>query len=46
MKFKMIELYNDRLTERIKKKNFVISRDLLDLEKQLALEKSRSRTEK
>lgn len=40
MKFQIIELYNRKLTERNKKKDFVLSRGILDLEKQVLLEKS------
>lgn len=31
MKYKLLEIYNARLDERIKRKKFVIERDLLDL---------------
>lgn len=33
MKYKILDLYNARLDERIKRKNFVIERGLLDLKK-------------
>lgn len=33
MKFKVLDIYNLRLNERIKRKEFVISRDLLNLKK-------------
>jgi transcriptional adapter 2-alpha len=33
MKYKLLELYNYRLEERIKRKRFVIERGLLDLKK-------------
>jgi len=33
MKFKILDIYNARLDERIKRKNFVIERDLLDYQK-------------
>lgn len=46
MKFKMLEIYNERLTERNRKKDFVISRGILDLDKQLKIEKNRSKNEK
>ena len=34
MKFKLIDIYNHKLTERIRRKEFVISRNLLDLKTQ------------
>lgn len=40
LKFKIIEIYNKRLTERNKKKEFVLSRGILDLEKQIQFEKT------
>lgn len=43
MKFKILELYNERLTERNKKKEFVMSRGLLNLEKQVTIEKTRGK---
>lgn len=46
MKYKLLELYNYRLEERIKRKRFVIERGLLDLKKQNALDKERSKEEK
>ncbi len=45
-KMKMLELYNLRLDERIKRKNFVIERDLLDLKKQNMLDRVRTKEEK
>ncbi len=33
MKFKLLDIYNARLEERIKRKRFVIERGLLDLRK-------------
>jgi transcriptional adapter 2-alpha len=33
MKFKLLDIYNARLEERIKRKKFVIERGLLDLRK-------------
>lgn len=46
MKFKILEVYNHRLTERIKRKTFVIDRQLLDVRLQSQLEKSRSKEER
>jgi transcriptional adapter 2-alpha len=34
MKFKLLDIYNARLDERLKRKKFVIERNLLDLQKQ------------
>ena len=36
-------MYNQRLTERNKKKAFVMNRGLLDLDKQMQIEKTRSK---
>lgn len=33
MKFKILDIYNARLDERLKRKKFVIERDMLDLRK-------------
>ena len=33
MKYKILDIYNARLDERIKRKKFVIERDMLDLKK-------------
>ena len=46
MKFQMLEIYNERLTQRNQKKDFVVSRGILDLDKQLKFEKTRTKTEK
>lgn len=46
LKKKILEIYNKRLDERVKRKNFVIERGLLDLKKQNYLERSRSAEEK
>jgi hypothetical protein len=46
MKFKILEIYNARLDERIKRKNFVIERDLLDFNKQSIQDKTRTKEEK
>ena len=46
MKFRLIDLYNIKLTERIKRKEFVISRKLLDLKEQVRLDKGRTKEEK
>ena len=42
----MIDIYNQRLNERLKKKKFVISRGLLDLKVQSRFDKSCSKEEK
>lgn len=46
LKKKILEIYNKRLDERIKRKNFVIDRGLLDLKKQNHLDRYRSPEEK
>jgi transcriptional adapter 2-alpha len=46
MKFRLIDIYNRKLNERIKRKNFVIAMKLLDLREQLRLDKTRTREEK
>jgi len=46
MKYKLLEIYNLRLDERIKRKKFVIERGLLDLRKQSNLDKERTKEEK
>lgn len=46
MKFNLIDIYNHKLTERIRRKEFVISRNLLDLKEQGRIEKMRSKEEK
>jgi transcriptional adapter 2-alpha len=46
MKFKLLDIYNARLDERIKRKKFVIERGLLDLRKQNNLDKERTKEEK
>ena len=43
---KILEIYNIRLDERIKRKNFVIERDMLDLKKQNLLDRVRTKEEK
>jgi len=43
---KIFEIYNARLDERIKRKQFVIERGLLDFQKQSMIEKSRTKEEK
>lgn len=45
MKFRLIDIYNHKLTERIRRKEFVISRKLLDVKEQTRLEK-RTKEEK
>ncbi len=46
MKYKLLDIYNARLDERIKRKKFVIERGLLDLRKQNNLDKERTKEEK
>jgi transcriptional adapter 2-alpha len=43
---KIFDIYNARLDERIKRKKFVIERNLLDFQKQSMIEKSRTKEEK
>lgn len=45
-KMKILEVYNLRLDERIKRKKFVIERDLLDLKKQNTLDLMRTKEER
>jgi transcriptional adapter 2-alpha len=42
----VLDLYNARLDERIKRKKFVLERGLLDIRKQIKNEKKRTREEK
>lgn len=46
MKFRLIDIYNHKLTERINRKEFVISRRLLDIREQMRLDKTRTKEEK
>lgn len=46
MKFRLMDIYNHKLTERIKRKKFVIERKLLDLKEQNRLDKTRTKEEK
>ena len=46
LKFEIIDLYNQRLDERIKRKNFVIERELVDVKKIQGLEKRKNKREK
>ena len=46
MKYRMIEIYNQRLSERIRRKEFVISRGLLDHKIQNHFDKTRNKEEK
>ncbi len=46
MKFRLIDIYNHKLNERVRRKEFVISRKLLDLKEQLRLDKTRTKEEK
>lgn len=43
MKFRLMDIYNEKLTERLRRKEFVISRKLLDLKEQMRLDKTRSK---
>lgn len=43
MKFRLIDIYNHKLNERIRRKEFVISRKLLDLKEQMRLDKTRTK---
>lgn len=43
MKFRLIDIYNHKLTQRIKRKQFVIERKLLDIREQLRLDKTRTK---
>jgi len=46
MKYKLLNIYNTRLDERLKRKKFVIERGLLDLKKQNLFDKTRTKEEK
>ena len=46
MKYRLINIYNHKLTERIKRKEFVISRKILDSKEQMRLDKTRTKEEK
>lgn len=46
LKNNVIELYNARLDERIRRKKFVIERGLLDLKKQQKFERKKSKEER
>jgi transcriptional adapter 2-alpha len=46
MKYRLLDIYNYKLNERIKRKEFVIKRQLLDIKYQTQLEKSRSKDER
>jgi hypothetical protein len=46
MKFRLIDIYNQKLSERIRRKEFVINRKLLDLKEQMRLDKARTKEEK
>ena len=43
MKFRLMDIYNHKLDERIKRKEFVISRKLLDIREQMRLDKARTK---
>jgi len=43
MKYRLLDIYNHKLNERIKRKEFVIKRQLLDIKYQTQLEKSRTK---
>ncbi|CEG00111.1 Zinc finger, ZZ-type [Ostreococcus tauri] len=46
MKLRMIEIYNSRLQERARRKQFILERNLLNVKKQQNLEKKRSQYER
>ena len=46
LKFRVMEIYNEKLDERIRRKNFVIDRKLLDTKEQGRVEKGKSKEEK
>jgi transcriptional adapter 2-alpha len=46
MKFRLIDIYNEKLNERIRRKEFVINRGLLDLKEQIKLDRNRTKEEK
>jgi len=46
MKYRLLDIYNHKLNERIKRKEFVIKRQLLDIKYQTQLEKSRTKDER
>ena len=46
MKFRLIDIYNHKLDERIMRKEFIISRKLLDIKEQMRLDKARTKEEK
>ena len=46
LKLRLIDIYNHRLSERLKKREFVISRKLLDLKEQARLDRTRTKEEK
>ena len=45
MKFRLMDIYNHKLAERNKRKDFVISRKLLDIREQMRLDKTRTKVE-
>ena len=46
LKFRVLEYYNARIDERIRRKKFIIERGLLDIKKQQKLEKKRTKEER
>ena len=46
MKKKILEIYNKRQDERVKRKKFVIERGLLDLKRQSVIDRTRTKEEK
>jgi len=46
IKYKVLDIYNARLDERLKRKQFVIERGLLDLKKQSTFDKEKTKEEK
>jgi transcriptional adapter 2-alpha len=45
-KFRIIDIYNSKLDERIRRKDFVIDRKLLDLKEQNHIDRNRTKEEK
>ena len=43
MKFRLMDIYNHKLNERNKRKDFIIARKLLDIREQLRLDKTRTK---
>lgn len=45
-KFRLLDIYNHKLTQRIKRKEFVITRNLMELKESARVEKARTKEEK